>query len=161
MCGSSVVSERLTSGQGLASNEGPRVASSIVRAPARSRVLFVTPELGDFVKVGGLGEVSAALPRALLPSCDVRVLVPGYRQVLARCGTLHIVGRCEAFAALPSCDIGRLETPDGLTVYVVVCPELYDRDGTPYGDAEKRDWHDNDLRFARLSLAAAGWRAAK
>jgi starch synthase len=155
MCGSSVVSERLTSGQGLASNEGPRVASSIVRAPARSRVLFVTPELGDFVKVGGLGEVSAALPRALLPSCDSRVLVPGYRQVLARCGTLHIVGRCEAFAALPSCDIGRLETPDGLTVYVVLCPELYDRDGTPYGDAEKRDWHDNDLRFARLSLAAA------
>lgn len=149
------MSERLTSGQGLASNEGPRVASSVVRAPARSRVLFVTPELGDFVKVGGLGEVSAALPRALLPSCDVRVLVPGYRQVLARCGTLHIVGRCEAFAALPSCDIGRLETLDGLTVYVVLCPELYDRDGTPYGDAEKRDWHDNDLRFARLSLAAA------
>jgi starch synthase len=155
MCGSSVVSERLTSGQGLASNEGPRVASSIARAPARSRVLFVTPELGDFVKVGGLGDVSAALPRALLPWCDVRVLVPGYRQLLARCGTLHIVGRCEAFAALPACDIGRLETPDGLTVYVVLCPQLYDRDGTPYGDAEKRDWHDNDLRFARLSLAAA------
>ncbi|MFZ0837335.1 MAG: glycogen synthase GlgA [Xanthobacteraceae bacterium] len=139
-----------------ASDEGRRTASLVLRTgPSRSRVLFVTPELGDFVKVGGLGDVSAALPRALLPSCDVRVLVPGYRQLLARCGTLQIVGRCEAFAALPACDIGRLETPDGLAVYVVLCPELYDRDGTPYGDAEKRDWQDNDLRFARLSLAAA------
>ncbi len=139
-----------------ASDEGHGAAPFVLRvAPSRSRVLFVTPEIGDFVKVGGLGDVSAALPRALLPSCDVRVLVPGYRQLLGRCGELKIVGRGEAYAALPACDIGRLETPDGLTVYVVLCPELYDRDGTPYGDAEKRDWHDNDLRFARLSLAAA------
>ncbi|MBV9236231.1 MAG: glycogen/starch synthase, partial [Xanthobacteraceae bacterium] len=83
-----------------ASHEGHGTAPFVLRvAPSRSRVLFVTPEIGDFVKVGGLGDVSAALPRALLPSCDVRVLVPGYRQLLARCGALQIVGRCEAFAA--------------------------------------------------------------
>jgi starch synthase len=106
------------------------------------------------VKVGGLGDVSSALPRALRRWCDVRVLVPGYRQLLAQCGALHVVGRCGAFAALPACDIGKLETRDGLTVYVVLCPALYDRDGTPYGDAQNRDWNDNDVRFARLSLAA-------
>jgi starch synthase len=88
------------------------------------RVLFVTPEIADFVKVGGLGEVSAALPRSLLANCDVRVLVPGYRPILAR-------------------------------IYVVLCDELYDREGTPYNDAQGGDFADGDIRFARLSLAAA------
>ena len=32
---------------------------------ARRRVLFVTSEISDYVQTGGLGEVSAALPRAL------------------------------------------------------------------------------------------------
>jgi starch synthase len=121
----------------------------------RTRILFVTPEFGDFVKVGGLGSVSAALPRALLRRCDVRVLVPAYRQVLAHTNAIQIVGRCKSFAGLPACDVGRLETPDGLIVYVLLCPVLYDRDGTPYGDAHNRDWIDNDIRFARLGLAAA------
>jgi starch synthase len=124
-------------------------------SPRRSRILFVTPELGDFVKVGGLGAVSSALPRALLRWCDARVLVPGYRQVLAHRSSIQIVGRCEPFAGLPGCDVGKLETPDGLTVYVLLCPALYDRDGTPYGDSQNRDWADNDVRFARLGLAAA------
>jgi starch synthase len=121
---------------------------------SRHRILFVTPELGDFVKVGGLGDVSSALPRALARRCDVRVLVPGYRQVLSQCGSLEIAGRFDAYAALPACDLGKIQTPDGLTVYVLLCPELYDREGTPYSDSRKQEWHDNDVRFARLSLAA-------
>jgi starch synthase len=132
----------------------PGATSTRHPGPKPTRILFVTTEFGDFVKVGGLGDVSSALPRALARWCDVRVLVPGYRQLLAQCGTLEIVGRCPAFAALPACDVGKLRTPDGLTVYVLLCPELYDRDGTPYGDAQNQDWPDNDVRFARLSLAA-------
>ena len=50
--------------------------------PLRPRVLFVTSEMSDFVQVGGLGAVSAALPRALKRHGDVRVMLPGYRQVL-------------------------------------------------------------------------------
>ena len=45
--------------------------------------------------------------------------------------------------------------PDGLVVYVILCPELYDRDGSPYGDTSGVDWPDNDVRFARLGLAVA------
>lgn len=45
--------------------------------------------------------------------------------------------------------------PDGLVIYVLLCPDLYDREGTPYGDAAGTDWADNDIRFARLGLAAA------
>ena len=44
---------------------------------------------------------------------------------------------------------------DGLIVYVVLCEELFKRDGSPYADAGGADFADNDLRFARLSLAAA------
>jgi starch synthase len=118
------------------------------------RILFVTSEMDDFVRVGGLAAVSAALPRALAPVCDIRVLVPGYPGVLARAGDLDIVGHCAAFAALPACRIGRCRTPDGLTVYVALCPELYDRAGSPYTDDNGVDWADNDIRFARLAAAA-------
>ena len=52
-------------------------------ASLRRRILYATPEMADFVKTGGLGEVSAALPRALVPHYDIRVLIPGYRQVRA------------------------------------------------------------------------------
>src|SRR5262245_19348002 len=142
-------------GRELACASRAEAALQVTARSARNRILFVTPELGDFVKVGGLGAVSAALPRALLRWCDVRVLVPGYRQVLAQANAIEIVGRCEAHAGLPGCDVGKLTTADGLTVYVLLCPELYDREGTPYGDAHNHDWSDNDVRFARLGLAAA------
>ena len=46
------------------------------------RILFVTTEITDFVKVGGLGDVSSALPRALAAHHDVRVLIPAYRSIL-------------------------------------------------------------------------------
>jgi len=46
-------------------------------------------------------------------------------------------------------------TRDGLPVYVLLCPELYDRPGNPYGDESGRDWPDNDIRFGRFASAAA------
>lgn len=119
------------------------------------KILFVTPEIEDFVKVGGLGAVAAALPRALSKWYDVRVLIPGYRQVVAAGNEIEIVGRIAASAGLPACELGKTEAADGLVIYVLLCPELYERDGTPYGDAANVDWCDNDVRFARLSLAAA------
>ncbi|WP_183143873.1 glycogen/starch synthase, partial [Pseudomonas savastanoi] len=39
---------------------------------SRRKVLFVTSELADLVKTGGLGDVSAALPRAMRHLHDVR-----------------------------------------------------------------------------------------
>ena len=46
-------------------------------------------------------------------------------------------------------------TRDGLPVYVLLCPQLYDRPGNPYGDEAGRDWPDNDIRFGRFASAAA------
>lgn len=119
------------------------------------RVLFATPEMEDFVSVGGLAAVSAALPRALNSFSDIRVIIPGYREVLDRLAPLEIVATCEAEAALPACSLGLSKTHDGLPVYAVICAELYERDGGPYGDAQRQDWPDNDIRFARFASAAA------
>ncbi|MBV9077559.1 MAG: glycogen synthase GlgA [Methylobacteriaceae bacterium] len=122
---------------------------------AARKILYVTSEMTDFVKAGGLGDVSAALPRSLGRLYDVRVLIPGYRQVTALHPDIEVVARLEAAFGLPACDLGRVRSPDGLTIYIILCPELYDREGSPYGDAHGVDWADNDIRFARLGLAAA------
>lgn len=119
------------------------------------RVLFVTTEMDDFVRVGGLAAVSAALPRALRAHTDVRIMLPGYRDVVEQLTHIDIVGQCEALAEMPACSLGRSATRDGLPVYVLLCDQLYDRPGNPYGDENGQDWPDNDIRFGRLAAAAA------
>ena len=119
------------------------------------RVLFVTTEMDDFVRVGGLAAVSAALPRALRSLSDVRIMLPGYRDVLEQLTHIEIVGHCAAHAELPACSIGRAAARDGLPVYVLLCAQLYDRPGNPYGDELGQDWPDNDIRFGRFASAAA------
>jgi starch synthase len=109
-------------------------------------ILYVTSEIDDYVKAGGLGEVSATLPRALGRHCDIRVLIPGYPQVVSQHPDMEIAARLPAYAGLPACNIGRVQTPDGLIIYVVLCPELYERPGTPYVDEAGRDWQDNHIR---------------
>ena len=48
-------------------------------------VLFITSEVHPLNKTGGLGDVSAALPLALRElGVDVRLLIPGYRQVFEK-----------------------------------------------------------------------------
>jgi starch synthase len=143
----------------------PALGSDFLPGP---RVLFVTSEFDDFVRVGGLAAVSAALPRALGKCCDVRVVIPGYPQVLRAAEAIEVIGQCAPLALLPACSIGRIWAKDGLCIYVVLCPELYERDGSPYVDVYGNDWADNDIRFARLAASAvelgagevdAGWAA--
>ena len=124
-------------------------------ASALPRVLFVTTEMTDFVKTGGLGDVAAALPRALRSMLDIRVLLPAYPSVLNKARAVVWEGRIAAHAGLPACEIGRLQTEDGLTIYVLKQPELFERPGSPYVSPVGADWSDNALRFATLSMAAA------
>ena len=125
------------------------------------RVLFVTPEIDDFIRVGGLAAVSAALPRALRLWTDVRVILPGYRAVVAQFESIEVVGECPALAEMPACQLGLAATKDGMPVYIRLCPQLYDRTGNPYGDAGGQDWPDNDIRFGRFASAAALLAAGK
>src|SRR3954453_17430946 len=111
--------------------------------------------MDDFVRVGGLGAVSAALPRALRPFADIRVMLPGYRDIIEQLTHIQVVGRCQPFAEMPACWLGRAATKDGLPVYVLLCSQLYDRAGNPYGEESGRPWPDNDIRFALFASAAA------
>lgn len=124
-------------------------------SPNLDRVLFVTPEMADLLKIGGLGDVAAALPRALREQQDIRLLMPGFPEVVNSRYSLRVVGQVPGYAAVPPAKIGRIDLDDGLILYVVICPGLYEREGTPYGDAHGRDWPDNHIRYARLALAAA------
>ena len=74
---------------------------------------------------------------------------------------MDIVAHLPGAGAIPPCSIGMTTLDDGLIVYVVLCEELFKRDGSPYADAGGAEFSDNDLRFARLSLAAAQWAAAR
>src|ERR1043165_2962419 len=104
------------------------------------------------VKTGGLGDVIAALPRALQAiGHDVRVLLPGYPAVLSTLSDSRQCARLPAVADLPAADLKKA----GGHYYVIDCPELYDRAGGPYQDEHGRDWADNALRFGHLSRAAA------
>jgi starch synthase len=125
------------------------------------RVLFVTPEMDGFVQTGGLAAVASALPRALRSIADVRVVIPGYPDVLRRMGSSELVLRCPAEGQLPACNLRRTASGDGITIYIVECAALYDRVGGIYCDATGTDWSDNDLRFARFSHVAAALAAGK
>ena len=134
----------------------------------RLRVLVVAAEIFPLAKTGGLADVVSALPVALSHlNLDVRLIMPAYPSAMiaatgaARAATLGNV--CGADVRLIE---GRI--PDsGMPVYLVDCPELFARNGTPYGDEDGNDWPDNPRRFAvlchvaaRLGLGQAGfdWR---
>jgi starch synthase len=147
----------LSATSGHALNYAPAVKDDDGPSPVASgtKLLFVTSEMGEFIKAGGLGEVSTALPRQLRAFCDVRVLLPGFRQVRKARPAMEVVRQMPRVAGLPPWSLGRFSTNDGLIIYVVLCDELYDRDGSPYGPHGGGDFGDNDIRFGRLSLAAA------
>ena len=121
------------------------------------KILFVTSEVFPLAKVGGLADVSAALPVALrAQGHDVRVLLPAYRCVKER------IGDCKAGPVL---DLVGFDTPaqlwfaeleDGEVPLILLdAPALFDRPGGPYTDDEGQEWPDNAARFLALALAAA------
>ena len=142
------------------------------------RVLFAASEIAPWVKTGGLGDVAAALPRALAAEgCEVRLLLPGWPALLeAFEGRLEVAARLDApGGALPGATLLRapLEAgpdarPDarpgagagpgagpGAELLLLDAPALYGQPGNPYLDASGRDHPDNLLRFGLLSRVAA------
>ncbi len=123
------------------------------------KVLFVTPECAPWVKTGGLGEVSADLPKALCAQgLDAQVLMPAYDSVLKAAqaaGEVAPVAELAAVHGFPAARLLRTHLPSGVPALLVDAPALYRRDGGPYGDPTGRDHEDNALRFGLLSHVAA------
>lgn len=120
------------------------------------RVLFVTSEVTPLIKTGGLADVSAALPSALRRlGDDVRVLLPGYTQVLTSLDSFRIEVFFSGIVGFPDCRLLASTLPNGVFLWVIDCPELFQRDGGIYQDGKGEDWVDNPLRFGLLSKVAA------
>jgi starch synthase len=61
------------------------------------KVLSVASEVFPLIKTGGLADVVGALPLALGPlGVEMRTLLPGYPQVLARLGKSRVVAELPA-----------------------------------------------------------------
>ncbi len=121
------------------------------------KVLQVSAEIFPLLKTGGLADVAGALPVALKGAgCEVRVLLPGFAPILADLIVPTVLAELTApwgeRVVLRQGVLGTL----GLRAYVIDAPQLYDRPGTPYEDAQRHPHPDNHLRFALL-----GWVAAK
>ena len=121
------------------------------------KVLFATSEIAPWVKTGGLGDISAALPPALRKAgVDVRVLVPCYPALAKAFPDAPVVADLPGLAgALPPSQIREANTPEGTPLLLLDCPSLYGRPGNPYLDRVGHDWHDNHIRFGLLSRIAA------
>jgi starch synthase len=130
------------------------------------QVLYVSTEVYPALKTGGLADVNAALPPALIRlGADVRLLLPAFPALLKAAGQLERVATLDAVFGTAPVQISR-GTLDGVPAYFIEAPEFYARPGNPYTDAKGQDWPDNHLRFALLGWVAArfadgafdGWR---
>jgi starch synthase len=124
---------------------------------AELKVLFATSEVAPLIKTGGLADVSGALPAALRAiGLDVRVLVPGYSQVISKLAEHEVLSTFDSLLlGFPAARLLSGKMPNGVPVLVLDCPSFYQRGGGPYQDTSGRDWVDNALRFGLLSKAAA------
>jgi starch synthase len=115
------------------------------------RVLFACSEITPLVKTGGLADVCSSLPKALVRAgTDVRVVMPGYKTVLAQLERVELL--CTLDLPLGPVTIGRTEH-SGIDIYLVCHPVFSNRAGNPYMSDDDRGWSDNPLRFALFSQA--------
>jgi starch synthase len=119
------------------------------------KILFATPECAPYVKTGGLGDVSAALPATLAAlGHDVHLLLPAYRGMKVS-GEIGDGAELPAYGPWPAAQLVPVKAPNGVTLLLLACPALYQRAGGPYVDAGGQDYADNALRFGLLSRVAA------
>ena len=119
------------------------------------KIAFVSAEITPFAKVGGLADVSAALPAALHKAGhDVRVFVPLYRRAKTPerifepvAGMERVVLKIGPHRVIFGVKTSVLPQSD-LPVHFIDCPGLYDREGVYTQDA------DEHFRYVALCYAA-------
>jgi len=117
------------------------------------QVLHVCSELFPLLKTGGLADVAGALPAAQIEGgTDVRVLIPAFPDIKRGLGETQVVGQLDTFAGQVTLRYGVYQ---GVGIYIIDVPVLYERPGSPYHDQSLYAYPDNHLRFALLRWMAA------
>jgi len=114
------------------------------------QVLHVCSEIFPLLKTGGLADVIGALPAAqIAEGTDTRVLLPAFPALKKAITPTQVVAKLQTFAGDVELHFGHF---DGVGIYLIDAPGLYDRPGSPYHDESQYAYADNHLRFALL-----GW----
>jgi starch synthase len=130
--------------------------------PDSLKILFISAEVDPFAKRGGLGDVAAALPKALAErGHDVRVVMPAYANIEAGfpgvAGTNLVLEVPTGSGRIPAGVFESVLPGSKVPVYFVAERNLFGRDEV-YG------YWDDPYRFAFFSRAALaltgvlGWR---
>ena len=118
------------------------------------QVLSVTSEIYPLIKTGGLADVAGALPISLAKTgTRVRTILPGYRSLRRELMHAKVVHTYDRLLGVPA-KIYEVEL-EGLDLFILDAPMLFDREGGPYQDTRGMEYEDNWLRFAAFSRAAA------
>ncbi|PVZ84599.1 glycogen synthase GlgA [Serratia sp. S1B] len=116
------------------------------------QVLHVCSEMFPLLKTGGLADVVGALPAAqIAEGVDVRLLLPAFPDVCHGIPDTVLVTQVDSFAGRVSLRYGLYQ---GIGVYLIDAPWLYNRSGSPYHDQSMSAYPDNHRRFALLGWIA-------
>ena len=118
-------------------------------------ILFCTSEVYPLIKTGGLADVSSSLPKALLQlEHDVRLVLPAYPAALRQAGELTELAQLKLTGTKKPVRILLGQLPDSeVPLYLVDAPDFFNRPGSPYTQADGKDWPDNAERFALFAHA--------
>ncbi len=129
--------------------------------PSKYKILFITSEVVPFIKVGGLADVSSALPQKLQElGHQVRIVVPKYGAIDERKFKIHEVVRLKDIQT----KIGEKEVIFSLRSSFLIGPktrvQIYFLDNQEYYGSRHslyadpitgEDFNDNDERFILLA----------
>lgn len=117
------------------------------------KIVHAASEFYPFLKTGGLADVLGALPLAQRADGeDVRVVLPYYPKVREALPEAVEIAARDNFGGHI---VFRYAEYEGVGLYLIDAPHLYERDGNPYHDAHYQDYGDNVIRFGILGWAAA------
>lgn len=123
-----------------------------IKKDRKLKILFVATEASPFVKIGGLGEVMYALPKALRElGHDARVIIPKYLSIPAdkykfkeNINGIHVPGT-NGYTERPIiCNVKSLECDDIPKNYFLENQEFFEQRGSVYG------YDDDAARWAVL-----------
>ncbi|WP_049629707.1 glycogen synthase GlgA [Cellvibrio sp. pealriver] len=120
------------------------------------KILFATSEVYPLIKTGGLADVSASLPRALLKlGYDVKILLPAYASVLEKTTEKSLKSIAQFELEGNRINIKQTRLPGTrVTVWLVDISEFSERAGNPYCGPDGNDWYDNHKRFYLFAKVA-------